>query len=112
MPRLDALAKVVVEDICNALPKGTVSLKVIPEGQSIEPGSDVKGYHVEIIPSSPKSQWILVHAPSDAWEANVGFGDHSDIEVWYKKGPEADRVFMQDLKTVITTIMASHWEKR
>lgn len=112
MPPVDILAKAVVEEICNALPKGVVTLKTIPEGETIEPGYDVKGYDVEIIPSSAKAPRILVHAPADSWEANVGFGNHGNIEVWYKKGCDADSGFMQDLKTVITTIMTSRWEER
>jgi len=111
MPHLDILAKSVVEEICNALSTGTVILKTIPEGETIEPGYDVKGYHVEIIPSSDNALSILVHAPAGAWEANIGFGDN-DFEVWYKKGPEADKAFMQDLKTALTTIMTSHWKDR
>jgi hypothetical protein len=43
-----------------------------------------------------------------SWEANVGFGDHEYTEVWYKKVPEAEKVFIHDLKTVLTTIMTSH----
>ena len=112
MPPIDILAKAVVEEICNALPKGVYTLKTIPEGETIEPGYDVKGYHVEIIPSSAKAPRILVHAPADSWEANVGFGNHGNTEIWYKKVPEADRVFMQDLKTVLTTIITSHWKER
>jgi hypothetical protein len=112
MPHLDTLAKAVVEEICNALPKGVLMLKTIPEGETIEPGYDVKGYDVEIIPSSAKAPRILVHAPADSWEANVGFGNHGHTEIWYKKVPEADKVFMQDLKTVLTTIMTSHWKER
>jgi hypothetical protein len=112
MPHLDTLAKAVVEEICSALPKGVMTLKTIPEGETIEPGYDVKGYHVKIIPSSAKAPRILVHAPADSWEANVGFGNHDDTEVWYKKVPEADKVFMQDLKTVLTTIMTSHWKEK
>jgi hypothetical protein len=42
MPHLDTLAKAVVEEICNALPKGVLTLKTIPEGETIEPGYDVK----------------------------------------------------------------------
>jgi len=112
MPPLDILAKAVVEEICNALPKGALRLETIPEGETIEPGYDVKGYHVELIPSSAKAPRIFVHAPADSWEANVGFGNHYDTEVWYKKGSEADKVFMQDLKTVLTTIMTSHWKEK
>jgi hypothetical protein len=111
MPHLDVLAKAVVEEICNAFPQGTMMLKTIPDGETIEPGYDVKGYHVEIIPMLLKSSTIVVHAPSDAWEANVGFGDHGDMEVWYKKGPDADREFMDDLKAVLKTVMASHWKE-
>ena len=112
MPHLDILAKAVVAEICNALPKGAFTLKTIPEGETIEPGYDVKGYHVEIIPSSAKASSILVHAPGDSVTANVGFGIHDDTEVWYKKVPEADKVFMQDLKTVLTTIINSHWKEK
>jgi hypothetical protein len=111
MPHLDILAKAVVEEICNVLPKGALTLKTIPEGETIEPGYKVKGYHVEIMPSSAKAPSIVVHAPADSWAANIGFGDHEDTEVWYKKVPEADKVFMKDLKTVITSIMTSHWKE-
>ena len=112
MPPLDILAKTVVEEICNALPKGVLTLKTIPEGETIEPGYDVKGYDVEINPSSAKAPRIMVHAPADSWEANVGFGNYSGTEIWYKKGNDADRIFMQDLGTVIRTIMTSRWEER
>jgi len=112
MPPIDILAKSVVEEICKALPEGAVTLKTVPEGESIEPGYDVKGYDAEIIPSSAKSPRILVHAPKDSWEANVGFGNHSNIEVWYKQGSNADSIFMQDLRNIITTIMISRWEER
>jgi len=112
MPHVDILAKAVVEEIFNALLKGKMTLKTIPEGETIEPGYDVKGYHAEIIPSSDKATSILVHAPAGSWEANVGFGDHDYTEVWYKKVPEADKVFMQDLKAVLTTIMTSHWKEK
>ncbi|HEV8328223.1 MAG TPA: hypothetical protein VGQ08_12135 [Nitrospiraceae bacterium] len=112
MPHIDRLAKAVVEEICHELPSGTFRLEVISEGETIEPGYDVRGYHVDIIPSLAKAPRIMVHAPADSWESNVGFGNYCDTEVWYKKGNEADKVFMQDLKTVITTIMTSRWEER
>lgn len=54
----------------------------------------------------------MVHAPADSWEANVEFSNYSDTEVWYKQGDEADKVFMQHLKAVITTIITSRWEER
>jgi hypothetical protein len=112
MPHIDRLAKAVVEEIRNELPSGTLKLEVIPEGETIEPGYDVKGYHVDIIPSSTKAPRIMVHAPADSWEANMGFGNYSGTDIWYKKVDDADKVFMQDLKTVIVTIMRSRWEER
>lgn len=112
MPHIDRLAKAVVEEVRHELPSGTFELRVIPEGETIELGYDVKGYHVDTIPSSTKAPRIMVHAPADSWEANVGFGNYSGTEVWYKKGDDADKIFMHDLRTVIRTIMTSRWEER
>lgn len=111
MPPIHELARQVVEEILRELPNGVAQLNVVPDQESIEPGHDVNGYHAEISPSNPRAAQIVVHAPRDSWDAHVGFGDGSDCEVWYKNGTDPDRLFKEDLRTILKTLMTSHWQE-
>jgi hypothetical protein len=111
MPPVDLLAKEVVDQHFKEWSSAIREVKTNARGESIDPGLNVPGFDAEIVPLSSKAARINVHAPADAWDVSIAFGECSHTEIPYVNDPDGARTFQRQLSELITAVMSSRWEE-